>query len=633
MATLIPDPLPAGCTAGEKELAKLLRRLPEDWTVYHEPSVQGLRPDFVILAPDRGVLVLEAKDWKLGTVQSLDHQWVERQASKDTVARREKNPLRQVDGYWRAIKDECQGCLFGRELVQKDGEWRGNLCFPVGAVVVFRGISRADVERSPHRAAWESIFTAQNTLLSGAWKSWEDLDKAGLVAALAPFFLPFKMRERFTAHQIDILRWVLFPESRMDVILGRGRANAEQVLSVLDARQEQHARSLGSGHRILFGVAGSGKTVLLLARARWLAREQPEQRTLLLCYNKVLAAWLQARMTDCITVTVRHFDGWAKDLGVSRRFNEDGATFGTRLHGELMKRGDALRSWDALLIDEAQDFEPVWFQCALAAMKDPENGDLVIVADGSQQLYKPGRLSWKSLGIRAAGRTISARYDLDKNYRNTPRIAALAHGYSDDNCEEDGMNGTRVGPNTCRRANVSLPVFIQTGSHTDQVDSAVEIAARWLRGQRNGQQSTPLKPEEIGIFYPRLVNNRPLLDRMVAELSRLAPTRWLSRPQDEAAHRGVNEPAIKVQTIHSAKGLQYKAVIILWTDLLPAAKEAKDEERRLLYVAITRAENDLVLLGSGGRGFAGELESACAVRSWPFSTRPEPAVHGLRFMV
>ena len=116
----------------------------------------------------------------------------------------------------------------------------------------------------------------------------------------------------------------------MDVILGGENADREQVLKVLDARQESHARSLGSGHRILFGVAGSGKTVLLLARARWLAQQKPDQRTLLLCYNKVLAAWLRARVADCEQLTVRHFDGWAKDQGLSRKWGERDGAFGKR---------------------------------------------------------------------------------------------------------------------------------------------------------------------------------------------------------------------------------------------------------------------------------------------------------------
>lgn len=53
-------------------------------------------------------------------------------------------------------------------------------------------------------------------------------------------------------------------------------------------------------------------------------------------------------------------------------------------------RGEA-ESYHAVLIDEAQDFAPSWFQCACAALKDPDDGDLIIVGDGSQGLYRGQR--------------------------------------------------------------------------------------------------------------------------------------------------------------------------------------------------------------------------------------------------
>ena len=61
---------------------------------------------------------------------------------------------------------------------------------------------------------------------------------------------------------------------------------------------------------------------------------------------------------------------------------------------------------------------------------------------------------------------------------------------------------------------------------------------------------------------------------------------------------------------------------MLWTDLLPVGIKATDEERRQMYVAITRAENDLVLLGNGEGRFEERFRETCAVRVFPFS-KPE----------
>jgi len=64
--------------------------------------------------------------------------------------------------------------------------------------------------------------------------------------------------------------------------------------------------------------------------------------------------------------------------------------------------------------------------------------------------------------------------------------------------------------------------------------------------------------------------------------------------------------------MHSCKGLQWRAVLILWADLLPYGREPEQWklERGLMYVAMTRAEDELVLTRSGYSPFSGEIEAA-----------------------
>jgi superfamily I DNA and RNA helicase len=49
-------------------------------------------------------------------------------------------------------------------------------------------------------------------------------------------------------------------------------AELPSIMRVMDMQQEQLARSLGDGHRVIHGVAGSGKTMILGYRAEYLAR-------------------------------------------------------------------------------------------------------------------------------------------------------------------------------------------------------------------------------------------------------------------------------------------------------------------------------------------------------------------------
>ena len=69
------------------------------------------------------------------------------------------------------------------------------------------------------------------------------------------------------------------------------------------------------------------------------------------------------------------------------------------------------------------------------------------------------------------------------------RIAALASNYSDNERHDDGINATRVSPNTCRRLNRSTPVFVHAADHDEQVSAALEIVGRWLQGRRAGRSA------------------------------------------------------------------------------------------------------------------------------------------------
>jgi hypothetical protein len=63
MAETIPDRLPATASAGEGRVFAALQRLPDNCIVYYEPVVGARYPDFLVLIPDLGLLVIEVKGW------------------------------------------------------------------------------------------------------------------------------------------------------------------------------------------------------------------------------------------------------------------------------------------------------------------------------------------------------------------------------------------------------------------------------------------------------------------------------------------------------------------------------------------------------------------------------------------
>ncbi len=100
MAFTVPERLAAGgctTTTGERKVFDALRdHLPEDYLVYYDIRVNGRHPDFVVIGPDLGLVVLEVKDWRLATIAGTTGEGVLlRTPGGDRIVR---HPLRQARG-------------------------------------------------------------------------------------------------------------------------------------------------------------------------------------------------------------------------------------------------------------------------------------------------------------------------------------------------------------------------------------------------------------------------------------------------------------------------------------------------------------------------------------------------------
>lgn len=83
----------------------------------------------------------------------------------------------------------------------------------------------------------------------------------------------------------------------------------------------------------------------------------------------------------------------------------------------------------------------------------------------------------------------------------------------------------------------------------------------------------------------------------------------------DAAEYSTDADAVTLMTVHSAKGLEFKVVFIIGLEenIMPISKalyddEELEEERRLMYVAITRAKEKLYLLNAGRRMLYGNMQ-------------------------
>lgn len=318
MATLIPS-LNASLrrmTGGERRFAqRLVDKLEDDYCCWYDVpiGVAARHPDFVLLSPRRGVLILEVKDWKLETIERADK--AQFTIHTDSGLKKVVNPFEQARQYAHAVVNLLQQ---DSQLQQSDGPYKGRLCVPFGYGVVLANITRKQFES----AQLDAVIEPHRVICRD--EMLENVEAEDFQKRLWGMF-SVQFGAALTMPQIDRVRWHLFPEIRVQpeqLSLGDvepdGRRELTQLpdlLRVMDMQQEQLARSLGEGHRVIHGVAGSGKTLILGFRCERLAPVLAKP-VLVLCYNAALAAKLQSviklKQLDQ-KVSVRTFHGWCYD--------------------------------------------------------------------------------------------------------------------------------------------------------------------------------------------------------------------------------------------------------------------------------------------------------------------------------
>ncbi|MBV8882926.1 MAG: NERD domain-containing protein, partial [Chroococcidiopsidaceae cyanobacterium CP_BM_RX_35] len=269
-------------TTGERRLMQRLQeKLEDDYLIWYDVPIGRRRqhPDFIILHPNRGLFVLEVKDWKLDTIQRIDPFTVTLQTEHGEIE--EQNPLEQARDYVIAIKELLERDKF---LVQSEGRYKGKLAFPYSYGVVLTNITRRVFESQP------ALATAiEPNLVICKDEMTESFDAEEFQQRICNF-CGYQFGEPLTDEQIDRVRWHIFPELRPTEQLALLKEDEESaiavpdIIKIMDLQQEQLARSIRDGHRIIHGVAGSGKTLILVYRCQRLL-EEVTKPILVLCFN------------------------------------------------------------------------------------------------------------------------------------------------------------------------------------------------------------------------------------------------------------------------------------------------------------------------------------------------------------
>lgn len=322
--------------------------------------------DLVVLVPDRAALVLEVKG---GSVWFEGGRWL--QGGDRHVI----DPVAQARGNKYVL----------REYVEADPRWgsRGRVAWAHGLVL-------------PHARMPEDLALPDLP----RWALHDRDDMTDLAARIRDNALRGDTsRPTLTADDVEVIADILTGR----LVKGAVDVNAEALdrAARADRLTEEQALILKVTRLLnrveVRGGAGSGKTVLALQQAKELTRGiegRPPRRTALLCYSIGLAEHFKRQVE---TWPRRHrpaFVGTWEDLGRSW-----GAPSGTREDSEFwevrlpelmaekaMEQADG-KKFDAIVVDEAQDFADTWWRPLLKALRSEEDGGLYVFADENQRVF------------------------------------------------------------------------------------------------------------------------------------------------------------------------------------------------------------------------------------------------------
>lgn len=249
---------------------------------------------------------------------------------------------------------------------------------------------------------------------------------------------------------------------------------------------------------------------------------------------------------------------------------------------ELAAAGRAQVQYDAVIIDEAQDLQPVALRALVHLCKSP--GTLFVTADANQSIYGSG-FRWTEVheDLRFQGRTALLR----ANHRSTRELGEAAHDYLQAGVIEETQAAEREYVNSG-----PLPAVRAVADESAEVD----LLAQFCRGAA--------KELRLGLGACAILCPFKEDGERIAEGLRKAglEARWTT-----AETLDLNNPGVKVLTLKNAKGLEFPVVALAGFrsgkyPYLPV--DASDDEvqesllieRRTMFVAMTRAMRALLVV-------------------------------------
>jgi superfamily I DNA/RNA helicase len=319
----------------------------------------------------------------------------------------------------------------------------------------------------------------------------------------------------------------------------------------LDEKQALAVYESGEKGLFVTGPAGSGKTLVLLARIKSAILENRRARVLLVCFNKSLAAQFAQLLEGYPAVSVRYFHGLIGELGL--RFPSDASEEQSLHHKDRASERSPSGGFDLVLVDEIQDFKVGWIQWLATLSKSGTRG-VVVAGDVSQSIYQtasPRRDKYLEETF--------AKVELSRSYRCTNQILQVIEAL------EPGLPPLQGG-----KEQEGEPVELIWAQN--KLDTAMAVSKQIKKLLSGGE----FRSSDMAVLAPNyywLQGEDGIVRALAGQGIRVEPV-WRSRGDliDFAADR------VKVMTIHSSKGLEFPVVFLVGLEAIEDRIDEADEE-------------------------------------------------------
>lgn len=551
-------------TAGEKTFLNKMKNIygsvPRNVYLHVQPKIKNLEPDFVLVDPVRGVSVIEVKDWSMDYIINLN-----RREAKTRDGKTHQNPLFKTRTYYNFLKGIFESEL---KLIDDDAE----LTFSLTANVFFPNIKKDEIIGYEHEPFFNSC--PAKSIMGDEFRGMtiKDLD-----------IIFDRNGQCLKSDDVLAIRTSLFPE----ITISKLSDDQGDIIKALDIEQENFARRISNGHYMVSGIPGSGKTVMLIARALHMIKQNPNWEVLILTYNKSLKDKLKYKINrvaeECKFMDIR----------VDRIRIKTYHSFALEVTGATIQRGrqewwdeelplltleKAYPMYDAILIDEYQDFRANWIKSCIKAcklFKDEEGKEytnMFLSGDRLQSIYNKVECSWKDVGINIVGRSklLKRSYRTGKNHIDL----ALKFLTIDPSLKKE-VDKFYEGEGDIENMNFDNDIGLIEGGY-NEISKIVQQLIR-VGG---------CEPSDIMILSKNKYTISGIKESLPEDIIHLVNTE--KEPKSGKLH---------LTTYHSSKGLETPICILSDTDSYSATSSHSNPimDRKLLYVGMTRAHKSLYI--------------------------------------